>query len=110
MTHRPVPAVELLLARLTVAEGDVYSALEAALQTEPADVGVLCVAALLRTRAGYLQQASNLAATRRDRQRIAVVRCLGEGDGDQGLLLAREHLAEFPEDLVVAWAVARVGR
>ena len=54
-----------------------------------------------------LSRARQLAAGRRDRQHLAVIDVFLSGDTARAHLLAREHLAEFPDDLVVSWITTR---
>lgn len=54
-----------------------------------------------------LRDARRLASSRRDRQHLAVVECWLLGDVARARVLAREHLAEFPDDVVVSWLTAR---
>lgn len=51
--------------------------------------------------------AANLTgSTRRERQHIEVIRMLLEGDLRRAAVLGREHLREYPTDLLVAHALA----
>jgi hypothetical protein len=45
---------------------------------------------------------SGRAATRRERQHIEILRLALGGDEDRAAVLGREHLREFPSDLLVA--------
>ena len=47
--------------------------------------------------------ATALADTRRKRQHLAVVEHWLINERDRSRLLAREHLAEFPDDVVISW-------
>ncbi len=47
--------------------------------------------------------ARRLAASRRDHQHLAIIECWLGGDADRARLLSREHLAEFPDDVIVSW-------
>jgi hypothetical protein len=47
--------------------------------------------------------ARTLAHTRRQRQHIAIIEMWLTGDIDRARLLVREHLVEFPDDLVLSW-------
>ena len=41
-------------------------------------------------------------STRRERQHIEVVRLVLSGERDRAAVLGREHLREFPDDILVA--------
>jgi hypothetical protein len=51
--------------------------------------------------------AKQLSSGRRERQHLAVVSCFLQSDVARAGLLAREHLAEFPDDIVVSWLAAK---
>lgn len=54
-----------------------------------------------------LARAEALASTRRDRQQVAIVKEYLSGEAGRARLLARQHLAEFPDDILVSWLVRR---
>jgi hypothetical protein len=54
-----------------------------------------------------LLQAQVLASGRRERQHHAVISCFLHDDIARANLLAREHLAEFPDDVVVSWLASK---
>ena len=69
----------------------------------------LVVAALTRpAETGLLARALRLASTPRDRQVIAVASAFIAGDGDRVQALAREHLLDHPDSVLVAWLAASV--
>ncbi len=49
------------------------------------------------------------APTRRERQHIEVIRLVLSGDRDRAAVLGREHLREFPNDVLVAHVVGSHG-
>jgi hypothetical protein len=55
-----------------------------------------------------LERASALAADARARRTVAVALAYLTGDPDRALLLARDHLADHPADLLVAHVAARL--
>lgn len=55
-----------------------------------------------------LLYAQQLASDRRERQHLAIVTSYLHGDYPRTSLLAREHLAEFPDDIVVSWLAAKL--
>jgi uncharacterized protein (DUF2336 family) len=48
------------------------------------------------------------ATTRRQRQHLAIVESWREGASDRAHFLAREHLAEFPDDVLVSWLTTKI--
>jgi DNA polymerase III delta subunit len=72
--------------------------------TEPL---VLVVAALSRPgEAELLVRALRLASTARDRQVIAIASAFLAGETDRVQALAREHLLDHPDSVLVAWLAA----
>jgi hypothetical protein len=55
-----------------------------------------------------LQRAAALAVDARARRTVAVALGYLAGDPDRALLLARDHLADHPADLLVAHVAARL--
>ncbi len=53
-----------------------------------------------------LDRAAAAALTTRDRQLLAIVAAHLDGDADRVDALARDHLADYPDSLIVAWIVA----
>ena len=69
---------------------------------------VLVAAALIDPhRPGLLARASAAARTTRDRQLVAIAAAHLDGDADRVDTLARDHLADHPGDLLVAWIAAQ---
>ncbi|WP_432833128.1 hypothetical protein [Dactylosporangium sp. CA-092794] len=66
---------------------------------------LLLVAAALLTDepADLLARAARSAATTRDRQLVAIARAHLDGDEDRLDAFVRDHLAEHPDNLLVAW-------
>ncbi len=67
------------------------------------ETAVVAMAALLEGQAVRLDVARSAAVTSRDRQLLAITRAHLDGDGDLVDALARDHLADFPDSLIVAW-------
>jgi hypothetical protein len=79
-------------------------AAHAASTSEPA---LLVAAALIDPAAsGLLDRASAAARTTRDRQLVAIAAAHLDGDADRVDALAREHLADHPDHVLVAWIAA----
>jgi hypothetical protein len=71
------------------------------------DPAVLVGAALVAPgRPALLARAAASATCPRDRQLVAVATAHLRGDDDRALLLARDHLAEHPDSLLVAHIAA----
>jgi hypothetical protein len=71
---------------------------------EPA---LLVAAALINPAAsGLLDRASAAAQTTRDRQLVVIAAAHLDGDTDRVDALAREHLSDHPDNVLVAWIAA----
>lgn len=57
-----------------------------------------------------LDRAAASATSTRDRQLVAIAAAHLRGDDDRALLLARDHLAEHPDAVLVAQIAARAAR
>ena len=64
---------------------------------------MLAMAALLERDAAHLDRAARVAATSRDRQVVAISRAHLDGDGELVDALARDHLVNYPDSLIVSW-------
>ena len=73
---------------------------------EGADTDLLTMAALLEQRDDRLAAAEALALTSRQRQVVAIARAHLRGEGELVDALARDHLVDFPDSLIVAWIAA----
>ena len=68
------------------------------------DVTTLIAAALFaRNPADLLARAAAVARTTRDRQVVAIAAAYFEGETDRVDALARDHLADHPSSVLVAW-------
>jgi hypothetical protein len=68
---------------------------------------LLVAAALIDPAAtDLLAQATQLAATTRDRQLVAIATAHLDGDSDRVDALARDHLVDHPDNILVAWIAA----
>jgi hypothetical protein len=67
---------------------------------------VVVMAALLDRDARWLDRAQAMATTSRDRQVVEVARAHLDGRVDQVDALARDHLVDHPDSLLVAWVAA----
>jgi hypothetical protein len=71
------------------------------------DVTTLVAAALFATDPGeLLQRAADVATTTRDRQVVAIAVAHVAGNADRVDALARDHLVDHPDSVLVAWISA----
>src|SRR5262245_1494264 len=76
--------------------------------TESNDARIVAMAGVLASRPDWIERAERLAVTNRDRQMVAVSACHVSGDHGLAQLLARDHLSDHPDSLIVAW-IASLG-
>jgi hypothetical protein len=67
------------------------------------DSVVIVMAALIEESNARLARAGAVAATRRDRQVVEIARAHLDGDRELVDALARDHLVDHPDSLIVAW-------
>src|SRR5687768_4650196 len=71
------------------------------------DVTTMVAAALFARDPGdLLQRAAGVAQTTRDRQVVAIAVAHVAGDADRVDALARDHLSDHPDNVLVAWITA----
>jgi hypothetical protein len=80
--------------------------------SEPSKAAVLVATALVDRRTDLLLRADAVARTTRDRQLVAIAAAHLNGDTDRVDALARDHLADYPDNVLVAWiaAMSRTGK
>jgi hypothetical protein len=71
--------------------------------TSSTDPRVTALAGVLARRSDLVDRAGSMAITSRDRQLVAICRAHLDGDRNQVDALARDHLADHPGSLIVAW-------
>ena len=72
------------------------------------DPAVLVAAALVGLGAGdLLARAKRVATTTRDRQLVSIANVYVAGEHDRVDALARDHLVDHPDSVLVAWIAAR---
>ena len=64
---------------------------------------VIAMAALLERQTGRLGRALSAASTSRDRQVVEIARAHLDGKSELVDALARDHLVDYPDSLIVAW-------
>ena len=67
---------------------------------------VIVMAALIEHRSERLDRAGAVAVTSRDRQVVAIARSHLAGELDLVDALARDHLVDHPDSLIVAWVAS----
>lgn len=92
--------------------GDPYAPAAILRIAETNDDPVLLVAAALIEPQGpdHLGRAAGLAQHTRDPQLVAIAAAYVAGDDDRVDALARDHLVDHPDHLLVAWIAAGAGR
>jgi hypothetical protein len=100
-------ADDILVRRLI--GGDAAAIADIVARAGQTDEPTVLVAAALVGPAGpgLLARASTAAVTTRDRQTVAIAAASLAGDTDQVDVLARDHLADFPDNLLVAWIASK---
>jgi hypothetical protein len=106
--------VDLLLVSSPHAQSVLRNAVEADPHFELARVALDCALATARKQAespliDRSRCSATGASTRRERQHIEVVRLVLSGDRDRAAVLGREHLREFPDDVLVSHVLASRG-
>jgi hypothetical protein len=92
-----------LLHRLVVGDDEAIRAIVAESATSD-DPSVLVAAALVAPDGDrLLALAKGFAATTRDRQLVAIATAHRRGDRELVAALARDHLVDHPDNLLVAW-------
>jgi hypothetical protein len=92
-----------LLRRLLVGDAVAIAAIVAASQTSDDPLVLVAAALFAPDAAGLLSRAGALARTTRDRQLVAIATAHGRGERELVDALARDHLVDHPDSLLVAW-------
>jgi hypothetical protein len=94
---------EQLIHRLAVSDAAAIDAIVEQSRTSD-DPAVLVAAALFAPGAGdLLERAATIATTTRDRQLVAIAAAHLSGDRERVDALARDHLVDHPDNVLVAW-------
>jgi hypothetical protein len=92
-----------LIHRLVVGDAAAIAAIVESSRTSD-DPMILVAAALFATDgAGLMARAGGMAATTRDRQLVAIATAYLRGERDLVDALARDHLVDHPDNVLVAW-------
>jgi hypothetical protein len=96
------PRVNLTIRQAIGGDGDAIARIrERALSTD--DARVIVMAALLDNDLPHLASAGALAVNSRDRQIVEIARAYLSGQSELVDALARDHLVDHPDSLIVAW-------
>lgn len=100
----PATSPEQLIHQLAVGDAAAIAAIVEAARTSD-DPTVLVAAALFAScdSDGLMARAGSLAASTRDRQLVAVAGAHLRGDRELVDALARDHLTDHPDNVLVAW-------
>lgn len=103
MTHTEQDA---LLGRLVGGDPEAADLLRAA-AVDSESVSVLVAAAVVTASVEPLRRATRLATSTRDRQLVALAEARLTAGDDVFDALVRDHLADYPDQLLAAWMAAR---
>jgi hypothetical protein len=92
-----------LLRRLVVGDDAAVAAVVEASQTSDDPMILVAAAVFAPGGDGLLERARDVAVTTRDRQAVAIARAHRRGDRELVDALARDHLVDHPDDVLVAW-------
>jgi hypothetical protein len=96
------PGVDLTIRQAIGGDGDAIARIrECATSTD--DARVIVMAALLDNDLPHLASAGTLAVNSRDRQIVEIARAHLAGQSELVDALARDHLVDHPDSLIVAW-------
>lgn len=80
-----------------------------AVATDSDDPRIVALASVLASRRDWIARAQTLATSTRDRQVVAISASHLSGERDLVQVLARDHLSDHPDSLIVAWIASRAG-
>jgi len=99
----PPTLAEHLLHQLVLGDAAAIAAIVEAARTSD-DPAILVAAALFAPDGdGLMARAGGVAATTRDRQLVAIAAAHLRGERDLVDALARDHLVDHPDNVLVAW-------
>jgi hypothetical protein len=99
----PITRPEQLIHQLVVGDPAAIAAIVDEARTSD-DPSIVVAAALFAPDAApFLDRARGIAATTRDRQLVAIAAAHMRGERDLVDALAREHLVDHPDSVLVAW-------
>jgi hypothetical protein len=99
----PPTLPEQLLHQLVVGDAAAIAAIVEASRTSDDPIILVAAAIFAVDEDGLLARAGALAATTRDRQLVAIATAHLRGERDLVDALARDHLVDNPDNVLVAW-------
>ncbi len=103
------PRVDLTIRQAIGGDGEAIARIrEHARSTD--DARVIVMAALLDNDLAHLVSAGALAVNSRDRQIVEIARAHLAGQSELVDALARDHLVDHPDSLIVAWIASNAAR
>ena len=99
----PPTLPEHLLHRLVLGDAAAIAAIVAASRTSDDPTTLVAAALFAPDEGGLMARAGVRAASTRDRQLVAIADAHLRGERDLVDALARDHLADHPDNVLVAW-------
>ena len=96
------PGVDLTIRQAIGGDGDAIARIRGRAPSTD-DARVIVMAALLDNDLAHLVSAGALAVNSRDRQIVEIARAHPSGQSELVDALARDHLVDHPDSLIVAW-------
>ena len=97
---------EHLIHQLVVGDAAAIATIVAASRTSEDPMILVAAALFAPDGAGLMARAGALAETTRDRQLVAIAAAHLRGEGELVDALARDHLVDHPDNVLVAWIAA----
>ncbi len=94
---------EQLIHQLVVGDAAAIAAIVEAARTSDEPMILVAAALFAPDGAGLMARAGGMAATTRDRQLVAIATAHLRGERDRVDALARDHLVDHPDNVLVAW-------
>ena len=92
-----------LIHQLVVGDAAAIAAIVEASRTSEDPMILVAAALFAADGAGLMARAGGMAATTRDRQLVAIAAAHLRGEGELVDALARDHLVDHPDNVLVAW-------
>jgi hypothetical protein len=96
-----------LLHQLVVGDAAAIAAIVEASRTSDDPMTLVAAALFARDGENLMARAGRIAATTRDRQLVAIATAHLRGERDLVDALARDHLVDHPDNVLVAWIADR---
>ncbi len=94
---------EQLIHQLVVGDAAAIAAIVEAARTSDDPMILVAAALFAADGAGLMARAGGMAATTRDRQLVAIATAHLRGERELVDALARDHLVDHPDNVLVAW-------